>query len=241
IFTEEDKFAVGDEGTPEKNVEKAVEALNGILDKAGAIGGVKSITLEADGGRLNFSRVNDFYLVMVASKNADANYINTVVRVLVPTVISLLKKIYPTPLKSPTLPAETAPKTQIATETETPRVEIPTEAVEEKPKEVVKPEPLLPEPPVNQLIVENLGGLMLSSETVRIDSQILSKWEKLYEGKRIEDVAIETFNGKTVRCKVKPIKDQKYEGKGLIQIPDKIQQTLEIKKGELVKAKPIVM
>jgi hypothetical protein len=241
IFTENKELSVGDEGTPEKNVEKAVGAFDGILDKASAIGGVKSISLEAEGGRLNVSRINDFYLVMATSRSADANYINTIVRVLVPTVITLLKKIYPTPLKSPTPSTETAPKTPIATEPETHAVELPRETAEEKPEQTVKIEPLLHEPPVNQLIVENLGGIMLSSDTVRIDSQILSKWEKLYEGKRIEDVAIETFNGKTARCKVKPIKDQKYEGKGIIQIPEKIQQTLEIKKGELVKAKPIVM
>lgn len=104
----------------------------------------------------------------------------------------------------------------------------------------MEPEPLLPEPPVNQLIVENLGGLLVPSDTVRIDSAILSQWESLYQDIKIEEVEIETFGGKTVRCKVKPIKDSKYEGKGIIQIPEKLQITLEIKKGELVKAKPII-
>jgi hypothetical protein len=88
--------------------------------------------------------------------------------------------------------------------------------------------------------VENLGGLLVPSDTVRIDSEILSQWEKLYEDKKIEEVEIETFDGKTTRCKVKPIKDSKYEGKGVIQMPEKVQLSLEIKKGELVRAKPII-
>jgi hypothetical protein len=41
-------------------------------------------------------------------------------------------------------------------------------------------------------------------------------------------------------CKVKPIKDSKYNGESKVQMPEKIQSTLEIKKGELVRAKPIV-
>jgi hypothetical protein len=68
----------------------------------------------------------------------------------------------------------------------------------------------------------------------------LSQWEKLYEGNKIEQVEIGTFDGKTMQCKVKAIKDSKYEGKGIIQMPEKVQLALEIKKGELVRAKPII-
>lgn len=62
----------------------------------------------------------------------------------------------------------------------------------------------------------------------------------MYEDKKIEEASIETFGGKKLRCKLKPIKDSKYEGKGAIQIPEKIQQTLEIRKGELVRVKPVI-
>jgi hypothetical protein len=116
--------------------------------------------------------------------------------------------------------------------------------VTEEPKETVetetKHEQLLPEPPVNQLIVEDLGGLLVPSDTVRIDSELLSQWEELYEGNKIEEVEVGTFDGKTVRCKVKTIKDSRFEGKGLIQMPEKVRLALEIRKGELVRAKPII-
>ncbi|MCK4482638.1 hypothetical protein KAU55_05390, partial [Candidatus Bathyarchaeota archaeon] len=69
---------------------------------------------------------------------------------------------------------------------------------------------------------------------------LLSQWEESYDGAKIEQVEVETFDGKRTRCKVKPIKDSKHEGKGIIRIPEKIQLNLDIKKGELVRLKPAV-
>jgi len=236
MFREDGEIVVGDENTSEKTMVHVVDAFDGILEKVDAIGGVECISLEGSNGRVNVSCVNDIYLVIVTSKKADMNYVNTVTRVLIPTVLKLLKKICPTPLKSNPPPPEREH------ESLTKHVE---ETVTEEPKETVRPkmEPelnALPESPINQLIVENLGGLLVPSDTVRIDSEILSKWEELYEGKKIEEVEIETFDGKSIRCKVKTIKDSKYEGKGIIQMPEKVQLALEIKKGELVRAKPLV-
>jgi hypothetical protein len=248
MFREDGEIIAGDENTPEKTMVHVVDAFDGLLEKADAIGGVESITLEGDNGRVNVSCVQDVYLVTVTSRKADMNYVNTVTRVLIPTVLRLLEKICPTSLKSNSPFTETKPKPRIPTvkefEESEPVMEPLEEIAMEKPKKMVepetKPEPLLPEPPVNQLIVENLGGLLVPSDTVRIDSEILSQWENLYEGSKIEEVEIGTFDGKTMRCKVKTIKDSKYEGKGIIQLPEKIQLALEIKKGELVRAKPVI-
>jgi predicted regulator of Ras-like GTPase activity (Roadblock/LC7/MglB family) len=234
MFTEDGEIIAADESTPEKTIIQVIDAFDGILERADKIGGVEGITLEGHNGRVNVNCVKDMYFATVTSKKADINYVNTVTRVLIPTVLRLLEKICPTPLKNPPPPK---------IEPEIPMVkELPKPAEEEEPKEKppMETETLLPEPPVNQLIVENLGGLLVPSDTVRIDSEILSQWEKLYEDKKIEEVEIETFDGKTTRCKVKPIKDSKYEGKGVIQMPEKVQLSLEIKKGELVRAKPII-
>jgi predicted regulator of Ras-like GTPase activity (Roadblock/LC7/MglB family) len=233
IFKEDGEIIAGDKATPDKTMVHVVDAFDGILEKAEAIGDVECITVEGSDGRVNVSRMNDLYFVTVTARKADINYVNTVTRVLIPTVLKLLEKIYPTPLKTHSPSTETQPDIPMIREAEEPKE---TEEPEMKPKQSLQP------PPVNQLIVENLGGLLVPSDTVRIDSEILSQWEDLYEGRKPEDaeVEIETFDGKTTRCKVKPIKDSKYEGKGIIQIPEKIQLTLEIKKGELVRAKPIL-
>jgi predicted regulator of Ras-like GTPase activity (Roadblock/LC7/MglB family) len=233
MFTQDGEIIATDENTHEKTIIQVVDAFDGILEKADKIGGVEGITLEGSNGKVNVSCIKDIYFATVTSKKADINYVNTVTRVLIPTVLKLLEKICPTPLKNPPPPK---------IEPEIPTVEEIPQPAEEEPKEKVpiEPETLLSEPPVNQLIVENLGGLLVPSDTVRIDSEILSQWEKLYEDRKIEEVEIETFDGKTTKCKVKPIKDSKYEGKGVIQMPEKVQLALEIKKGELVRAKPII-
>jgi hypothetical protein len=58
------------------------------------------------------------------------------------------------------------------------------------------------------------------------------------KGKTINTIEIQALNGKTTRCKVKAIDDEKMEGKGLIRIPDKIFKTLNVEEGALVRVKP---
>jgi leucyl-tRNA synthetase len=100
-------------------------------------------------------------------------------------------------------------------------------------------EPLLPEPPATQLIVENLKGFRVPSDTVRFDQEVIDQWDQLFGGIKIEEVEVEALNGKTTRCKFKNIKKTKDSGKGIIKIPEKIQLTLETKEGELVTVKPV--
>lgn len=231
IFTDSGEIIAGDKSPHERTMVQVVDAFDSILERADKIGGVKYITLEGSNGRVDVSHINDIYLVTVTSKKADINYLNTVTGVIFPTVLKLLEKICPAPLKN------TPPLS--STKQETPATE---EVEEEKPtkkelEEIAKPQI---EPPVNQLIVENLGGLLVPSDTVRIDSTILSQWKELYENEEIEGVEIETFDGKTIKCKVKPIKNSKYKDKGVIQMHEKMQIALEIKKGELVKVKPAI-
>lgn len=244
MFKEDGEIIAGDENTPQKTMAHVVDAFDGILEKAETIGGLEGITLKGDNGRVNVSHINDLYLVTVTSRKADMNYVNTITRVLVPTILKLLEKLPSTPLKNDSPTPKIEPEFPIVKKFEEPVEESTEETVIEEPKETVEPkiepEPYLPEPQVNQLIVENLGGLLVPSDTVRIDSEILSQWEELYSDRKIGEVEIGTFDGKTTRCKVKPIKGSKYEGKGIIQMPEKMQLDLEIKKGELVRVKPIV-
>ena len=56
----------------------------------------------------------------------------------------------------------------------------------------------------------------------------------------IDHVRIETFSGNSTLCKVKEINDQNLKGKNMIRIPEKLCNTLEIKKGDLVKVKSML-
>ncbi|MBN1244772.1 hypothetical protein JXA31_04185 [Candidatus Bathyarchaeota archaeon] len=115
-----------------------------------------------------------------------------------------------------------------------------TEPYEETEPAEINYEPLLPEPPVTQLIVENLSGFRVPSDTVRVDTEVIAQWNELYSDKKINEVEVEALNGKTTRCKFNPIKKSKDTGKGIIKMPEKIQLTLETVAGELVTVKPVV-
>jgi predicted regulator of Ras-like GTPase activity (Roadblock/LC7/MglB family) len=247
IYNENGELIAGDAETPQKVTTRVIDAFDDILERAEAIGGVEAITINGDMGTVKLYHFNEHYLVAVYSAKAEVGYVDTVVRVLVPTVLKVLEKLSPTPLKNV---AEPKPeplgleKPQEGELTEKPVEKLPAEIKPEAEPSLASeklqesPSPL--EVPAVQLIVENIGGLLVPSDTVRVDSETLSSWENAFEGKKIEYVEIETFNGKTARYKVKPIKDSKYTGKAVVQIPEKVQLALEIKKGELVKVKPVI-
>jgi predicted regulator of Ras-like GTPase activity (Roadblock/LC7/MglB family) len=248
IFKETGEIIAGDAETPQKLIVRVLDAFNGIFSRAKAIGGIEAVTLKCGGGTVTLHSFGEHHLVMVTSAKADLNYINTLTRVLIPTVLKLLEKISPTPLKNiPTPSPPQTPKltaiptsTPLAEEKETLEEPVEEQAFQKPVEEELKTEMPSFEAPATQLIVENIGGLLVPSDTVRIDNETLTQWENMFEGKKIEYVEIETFDGKTTKCKVKPIKDSKYFGKGIVQIPEKMQLTLEIKKGELVRVKPII-
>lgn len=251
VYNENGEIIAADADTQHKTIVRVVDAFDNILEKAEAIGGVEAIALNSSMGTVKLHHFNGHYFVMVYSAKADVGYVDTVVRVLIPTLLKVLGNLSPTPLKNVPPPPHTPKPETEAMKSEQPLlheeepVEKPVEEFAEEPNEEEhKPEAVhessLLEVPAVQLIVENIGGLLVPSDTVRVDSETLINWESTFEGKKIEYVEIETFDGKTARYKVKPIKDSKYAGKGIVQIPEKAQLALEIKKGELVRVKPVI-
>ncbi len=104
--------------------------------------------------------------------------------------------------------------------------------VEDKPERKAEIQPVMETRlSENQFIVENLGMLYATwTGTVRIPKEALSQW-----GKKVKEVEIEAADGKKARCKVVFMESSE---RNLIEVPDKVQQTLGVKKGELVKVKP---
>jgi len=260
IYKEDGEIIAANEGTNEQTIVQVIDLFDNILDKAETIGDVESAAFSFSKGRINVSHFNDLYFVTVASNSLDQNYINTISNVLVPTVLKLIEKITTSPIGNiqtnnervaeqvvDEIEPEPEPEPEEVAETvEEP--EEPSEQVEQFPtkklRETIKAEEedsdISSEITANQFIVENIGGLLVPSDTVRVDNETLLQWEKTYDDSPIQQVEIQTFGGRTTQCKVKPLKDSKYAGKGIVQMPEKIQSTLEIKKGELVRVKPIV-
>jgi hypothetical protein len=258
-----------DETTSKKTVNQTIDAFTDITEKSSILGDLNAVTIQGTNGQANIACMNDFYLTTISSKEADEKYVNTLTRILVPTVIRLVEKIHPAQSGDETLTTvpepepeedevaededvedEVAEEPAEQTEDEKEENEMPeeetatTEDEEEQEEPFEEPEvdtePLLPEPPVTQLIVENLGGLLVPSDTVRFDQEVISHWNELYGDKKINEVEVEALSGKTTRCKFKHIKKSKDTGKGIIKMPEKIQLTLETSEGALVTVKPVV-
>lgn len=114
------------------------------------------------------------------------------------------------------------------------------ETVEPSSPESLEAHTRLEDIPSQQLIVDRFSGLMVKADTVQLDADVLKRWSALLDIKEIQQVDVETFSGKTARCKAKLINDSKLEGRGLIRIPEKTCQLLDVRRGELVRVKPVV-
>ena len=241
MFTREGELVAGDERKPEKLLEKAMLSLEDVFEKANTVGTVKSLEIEGTNGRIQISCVNDMYLATVMTNKADMKYVETVARVIIPTLLKILENVSPAPLKN------RKKNNPLTKEEKTEEIEepVPAPLIEPQPK-LPKENPELPEPiiepPTSQLLVETMKGLLVRADSVQIDADTLAEWTELYEDKKkIEEVEIETFAGKTSTFKVKPINDSKLTGRGLVRIPEKTCQSLDIRKGELVKVRPVIL
>jgi len=258
------KIIAQDKNTNEETTTQTIAPYDAIAERADILGGLETITIQSAEGKVNITTINDFHLTTVSSNEADEKYVNTLTRILIPIVIKLVEQIQPASTDNETITIDqTEPEEEDTTEeivdeptfdetadddadTENYQPYEPeeetatTEPYEETEPAEINYEPLLPEPPVTQLIVENLGGFRVPSDTVRVDTEVIAQWNELYSDKKIDEVEVEALNGKTTRCKFKPIKKSKDEGKGIIKMPEKIQLTLETAAGELVTVKPVV-
>jgi hypothetical protein len=267
-----DGTVISGEDTADSNMESAAKSFQSLAERANAIGGLHSMLMTAEKGKVYVSSIDDMYLVAGLTENADLVYFRTLTGAVLPTVIKVVNSIAsptltvtPTPIKpitqtpySPYKPIEPKPapselhipdeNEETETETEPPEEELtqPEETAEPEPLELDKPleseteKPELEEVPSQQLIVDRFSGLMVKADTVQLDIDILKRWSALLDLKDINEVDIETFSGKTARCKAKVINDSKLEGRGLVRIPEKTCQLLDVRRGELVRVKPVV-
>jgi predicted regulator of Ras-like GTPase activity (Roadblock/LC7/MglB family) len=263
------KIIAKNKNTDKETATQTMEAFDAIAERADPIGDLENITIQSTEGKINIAAIEDFYLTTVSSKEADEKYVNTLTRILIPIVIKLSEKIQPATLYNETIPTEPEPEpeeddaykppeenfdlnenepenneTEEMDQPEEEEPAMPEPEPAEEPEQQYEPEiddePLLPDPPVTQLIVENLGGLLVPSDTVRVDQEVISRWNELFGDNKIKEVEVEALNGKTTRCKFKNIKKSKDTGKGIVKMPEKIQLTLETQQGELVTIKPII-
>jgi hypothetical protein len=237
IFKSDGQIIANTKSTTEDQTKKLIDHFNNISQQAETIGGIENLTIQAANSQLNITAISSLYLATVSSRAANQEIVKSLTHVLVPTFVRLVDQVA-------CLPKENHPLQTVQLEkTASEKNVLP---VEEKPQieSISEPrpplEPFLPTTPINQFMVEKIGGLLVPADTVRIDADVIAKWIDLYEGKQITMVNIEALDGKRTICKFKPIKEAKTGAKGIIQIPEKILQTLQTEKGKLVMVKPVI-
>ena len=232
IFTNNGQTIANTQATTEHQIKKLIANFGSISLQAQSIGGVDCLTIQASDSQLNITAMGNLYLATVSSRAANQEIVKSLTQVVVPIIAHFVNPLVPS--LSENQPQQTIQIKEIVVE------EIALTLEEEKPNVDPIPEPqppfepLLPQTPVDQLMVEKIGGILVQADTVRIDCEIIAKWSDLYIGKQITMVDIEALDGKKTTCKFKAIKEAKANAKGVIQIPEKILQALETEKGKLV-------
>ncbi len=227
VFRASGQTLASTENTPPEQTQTILDTLNS-LTHAQCIGGVKNLTIQDVSAQLSVTTVGDVYLSALTRRTGNDKAVKSLTRVVGPTVICLALGI--------TDPTQTA-----QVEAEEPKAEVPSipEAlVEFAVKAKALSEQFQPKATPNQLMVEKLGGLLVASDTVRVDGELFEKWQDTC-GKSFSHVKVETLEGETVTCKVKPIKEGKSNSRGVVLVPEKLIQALQTQKGKLVMVKPI--
>ena len=223
---------------------KLAVSFDEIADQAEVIGGVEILTIHGVSSQIEITCTNDSYLVTVASPSANEKVVKALTRVIMPTVIKLLDQVKPALPDSP--PSDVTDQVvkqveQAVQPPEEPKL-IERLLIERLPDvPVASPEQSLPKPPVNQFVVEKIGGLLVAPDAVRVDTEVVAKWSDLYGDREITHVKVETLAGKTVICKFKPMRAADRNLKGKVQIPEKILRILRTGEGKLVMVKPFIL
>lgn len=208
IFTKEGTILTEDQETDQKTLDNLKESFENLKEKTTTLGKLESFYIMAKNGEITLSKIKDLHLLLVTNKNANKNQIHSITKIIIPTILKTLETL-------------TSTQNQLT--------------------------------PSKKLMVDTLTGFF-TGDSVQIDTEILKTWTKtgneslahirnVLTGEQtipenIDQVKIETFDGKSTLCKVKEIKEQKMKGKNMIKIPEKICKSLEIKKGDLVKVEP---
>jgi hypothetical protein len=229
----------GSEGTTPEQTQALITSITGITN-TDCIGGIENLVIQDVNTQLAVSAVGEVYLAALFSRNADQKIIKALLGVVVPTVIRLSALTTSVEVEKTQQPAENLESTEPQIEAAPSPVQEEPQTETAKPESTSEPEPFLLSTPTAQFMVEKIGGLLVPSDTVRIDGDVIEKWQDAYGGKHFGLVNIETLEGKTVACKFKPLKDARANAKGIIQIPERLIQALGSDKGQLVMVSPVV-
>ena len=255
IFKENSEIPAADESTEEKTKGNTVDVFTNLRSRSEFLGGLEYLKFKCNDRRVIISQMGSYYLTNVASNEVDEKYVNALTNVLIPTMLRLVDE-------SPLVFSGGDSYSENALFREQ-KGSVRCEETKKDSVQNTRCDFLIPQPPVNQLMVEDFHGfkgfldssngfrslrgssngfrgLLGYSETVYIDGATVTSWKDLLGERKINEVIVKTFNGKVARCCFKPTKGSEYYRKGVIQLPESVQEALLVKKGDLVTVQPVI-
>lgn len=100
IFTKDGTLVAKVSETDEKTIEQMIGSFQSLTEKADTLGSLKAFHVNGKKGKVMLSIVNDMYLALATSKNADTTYLHSLTHVIIPTILKLLETLTPTSLQS---------------------------------------------------------------------------------------------------------------------------------------------
>ena len=240
LFKENGEAVASSQEATKEEGEKILAAFNNISAYTDVLSGVATLTIQGANSQLTVQSVNNHILTTVSSRAADERIVKSLTCVVVPTVLDLMNRPVPCVVNEDTSQViEPEPIQENENLEPVEEVAVDEASINEAPMDFSSDSSLL-NVPAKQFMVEKISGLMVASDTVRMDGEVIAQWHDLYEKRQIREVQIQTLEGKATSCKFKILKENEGNSKGIIQIPDKILQTLQTSKGKLVIVKPVI-
>ncbi|MFZ7138958.1 MAG: hypothetical protein ACOWW1_11150 [archaeon] len=220
ICSEDGSIIAGETENDPKLLNKVSDSFEELKTNAKTIGSITSYSVNCEKGKLNVANVNGMYLMLATNGNADDAQIYSLSHVVIPPLMRTLQS-FASQTSAPRTP-ENGPvnaQTNFGNIQTNAAMHLQTQAI-------------------MNLIVNPLSGFF-DGDAVQVDKKTLDDWSDIEaDGEEIQQVKIETIEGKSTICQVKKITVGNMKSKGFIRMPAKICSALNLKGGDRVNVSP---
>lgn len=100
LFTNNGLIVAKDLETNEEVIQNILESFDDLKEKTKTIGNIKNFNVTGKNGKLFVSNVDDMYLVFATSENIDESQINSITKIIIPTILKTVETLVSSHLQS---------------------------------------------------------------------------------------------------------------------------------------------
>jgi predicted regulator of Ras-like GTPase activity (Roadblock/LC7/MglB family) len=95
LFSKNGTIVTGDPEISKEDMEKIIESFEILQEKTENVGNLQSLQIKGKNGKLILSSINDMYLVLETSQQADKTHIYAITHAIIPTVLKTVENMAP--------------------------------------------------------------------------------------------------------------------------------------------------